>query len=55
MQTEQKPEPKKKGGRPVGYSPKPEAKGVIVEDEGDFITVRIPKKHLGKLLLKDLI
>lgn len=48
-------EPKKKGGRPVGYSPKPEAKGVIVSDDGDYITVKIPKKQLGKLILKDLI
>lgn len=56
MQTDQKPEPaKKKGGRPVGYTPKPEAKGVIVEDSGDYITVKIPKKQLGKLILKDLL
>jgi hypothetical protein len=55
METVKPVDSKKKGGRPVGYSPKPEAKGVIVADDGEFITVKIPKKQLGKLILKDLL
>jgi hypothetical protein len=52
---QKQPEVKKKGGRPTGYSPKVETKGVVVEDSGEFIIVKIPKKQLGKLILKDLI
>lgn len=55
METAKPVDTKKKGGRPVGYSPKPEAKGVTVSDDGEYITVRIPKKQLGKLILKDLL
>lgn len=46
---------KGKGGRPAGYSPKAETKGVVIEDNGEFIIVKIPKKQLGKLILKDLL
>jgi hypothetical protein len=46
---------KKKGGRPVGYSPKQDPKGLILHDDGEYITVKIPKKQLGKLILKDLL
>lgn len=55
MQTDQKPEPKKKGGRPVGYSPKQEPKHALAEEDGEYVVIRVPKKQLAKLLLKDLI
>jgi hypothetical protein len=47
---------KKKGGRPVGYSPKAEPKaGISVTVEGDEVIIRIPKKELSRKLLADLI
>ncbi|HEY9661975.1 MAG TPA: hypothetical protein V6C65_26260 [Allocoleopsis sp.] len=54
MQTEVKPEPKK-GGRPKGFSPKQETKGMRVSIEGDEVVIRIPKKDLSRKLLADLI
>jgi hypothetical protein len=48
-------EQKKKGGRPVGYSPKQETKHTLAEEDGDYVLIRVPKKQLAKLLLKDLI
>jgi hypothetical protein len=53
--TEVKEVTKGKGGRPPGYSPKQEAKAVVVEEDGEYITIRIPKKQLSKLILKDLL
>jgi hypothetical protein len=59
MQIELKQEPtavKKKGGRPAGFSPKAaEPKQELLEDDGDYVVVRIKKKELAKLLLRDLI
>jgi hypothetical protein len=52
MQTESNE--KKKGGRPKGFSPKTETKPMIQED-GEYVILRIKKKELAKLLLKDLI
>ena len=54
-QTKDAPEPKKKGGRPLGFSPKHETKGATLEDDGDYVIIRVQKKQLMKLLLKDLI
>ncbi|HEY9664456.1 MAG TPA: hypothetical protein V6C65_38920 [Allocoleopsis sp.] len=54
MQTEVKPEPKK-GGRPKGFSPKTEAKGIQVIIEGEYVVLKIPKKDLSRKLLADLI
>lgn len=50
-----------KGGRPKGYSPKQETPGqakpggVELSLDGDFITIKIPKKQLTKRLLAELI
>lgn len=59
MQTEQpKPETtKKKGGRPQGYSPKAATPSgpTPLEDDGDYVVIRVKKKELAKLLLRDLI
>jgi hypothetical protein len=55
---EQKPvetKEKKKGGRPMGYSPKTETKGMKISVEGDEVVIRIPKKDLSRKLLADLI
>jgi hypothetical protein len=54
----QKPaeQPKKKGGRPLGYSPtktsKPE---VSLSIEGEYVIIKLPKKDLSRKLLADLI
>lgn len=59
MQTEQpKPETtKKKGGRPVGFSPKAATQSgpTLLEDDGEWFIIRVNKKAAAKLLLKDLI
>ncbi len=53
---------KKKGGRPVGYSPKQETPGQPKQTggielllEGEYVTLRIPKKHLTRKLLAELL
>jgi hypothetical protein len=53
MQTESNE--KKKGGRPKGFSPKTEAKGIQVTIEGEYVVLKIPKKDLSRKLLADLI
>ncbi len=60
MQSEQKqPEPtaaKPKGGRPKGFSPvKAQPQPSLIEDDGDYVVIRVQKKQLAKLLLKDLL
>lgn len=54
-QTQPAESTKKKGGRPVGYSPKQEPKHALAEEDGEYVLIRVPKKQLAKLLLKGLI
>lgn len=52
---------KKKGGRPVGYSPAKAPKDInspkeppLISEDGDYLVIRVSKKAVAKLLLKDL-
>lgn len=48
---EKKQEPKK-GGRPVGYSSKPQ---ITIEVKGEQVVITIPKKDLTKKLLAEFL
>ena len=49
--------PKNKGGRPPKEISLAKAteRSIVIEEDGDSVLIRIPKKNLAKLLLKDLI
>jgi hypothetical protein len=51
IEEQKQPEqPKKKGGRPVGFSPKsaPPHGPTLLEDDGEYVIIRIKKKELAR-------
>jgi hypothetical protein len=48
-----------KGGRPKGFSHKQETPGQpkqeLLQDDGEYVVIRVKKRELAKLLLRDLI
>lgn len=64
MQSEQKvQEPKQselplkgKTGRPKGWSPaKTQPQPPMIQEDGQFVIIRLEKKQIAKLILKDLL
>ncbi|HYX33658.1 MAG TPA: hypothetical protein VE954_11125 [Oligoflexus sp.] len=42
-------------GRPAGFSPKAKETSTVLQEDGEYVVIRVQKKQLMKLLLKDLI
>jgi hypothetical protein len=55
MTTEQTTTTPKPKGRPPGFSPAKVESKQLIEEDGEYVVIRIKKKELAKLLLKDLL